>query len=126
MKEHIVPFETAKKLKDEGYPQSSFGNFSMSGPTYVEDGRLYEDGCICYKDDACTAPTISEAMMWLRKEKELHVVCPFYKDVGFYYYVQRIGSAARIVSSFDDSDDCYDSYEQAALAGIEYILNKLI
>lgn len=126
MKEYFVSFELAKKLKEKGYPQRTFGNYDMVGSTYFQDGRHYKDGCICNKNDAYTAPTISEALTWLREEQKLHVVCPFYKDQGYYFYVQSVGNAARIVSSFDDSDDCFDSFESAASKGIEYVLDNLI
>ena len=95
MKEYFVSFEIAKKLKDKGYPQRTFGNYDMVGSTYFEDGRHYKDGCICNKNDAYTAPTISEALTWLREEHKLHVVCPYYKDQGYYFYVQLVGNAGR-------------------------------
>lgn len=125
MNEDFIPFELAVKLKEKGYPQRTFGEYDMQGACYIEDGRFYENGCITEVARAYTAPTISQVLKWLREEKKIHVVCPFYKDKGFYYYVQRLGNAARIVSSFGDSDDCFATYEQAAIAGIEYVLEYL-
>lgn len=112
----FVTFELAKKLKEKGCPQDAFIGYD-------------EFGTLCIGDEhsiVCVSPTISQVLKWLREEMKIHIVCPFYKDKGFYYYVQRIGNAARIVSSFDDSDDCFDTYEHAALAGIEYTLDNLI
>ena len=122
----FVSFELAKKLKEKWYPQNTFGCCDMLGACYIYDGRFYKDGCIVPVDKAFSAPTISQVLKWLREMKGLHVVCPFYKDKGYYYYVQRLGDAARIVSSFDDSDDCFNEYKQAELAGIEYVLDNLI
>ena len=31
MKEYFVSFEIAKKLKDKGYPQRTFGDYDMVG-----------------------------------------------------------------------------------------------
>ena len=126
----IVSFELAKKLKEKGFPQHIVDEAYIVD-NYGEDeydigDRLPIPLIPDYMDDVA-APTISQVLKWLRKEKKLHVVFPFYEDKGFYYYVQRIGNSARIVSSFDDSDTCFDTAEQAALTGIEYVIdNNLI
>ena len=140
--EDFVPFELAVKLNEKGfnwncvsfYPLESFtGEYVDScGDCYevdFEKGELYLNYPLHYKkhETKCLpAPTISQVLKWLRNEKKIHIVCPFYEDKGFYYYIQRIGNGSMIVSSFRDSDDCFDTAEQAAIAGIEYVLDNLI
>lgn len=138
--EDFVNFDIAKKLKEKGftcqYPIAMYNELGVFYALYtsadcnpqiksVFGNREYYD-YDDFDEHDYVAPTISQVLKWLRKEKKIHVVCPFYKDKGFYYYIQRIGNAARIVSSFGDSDDCHEDYEQAALTGIEYVLDKLI
>ena len=125
----IIPFKIAKKLKEKGFPQH------ISDEAYIIDNYGEDEYDIGerlpiplipdYIDDVA-APTITQVLKWLREEKKLNIVCPFYKDRGFFYYVQRIGKAATLVSSIDDSDPCFDTAELAALAGIEYVFDNLI
>lgn len=126
MKEDFVSFELAKKLKENGFPMEIVPIDDCSDKPNPILFALPCDHPEWQYCDAWYIPTISQVLKWLREEKKIHIVCPFYKDKGFYYYVQRIGNAARIVSSFGDSDDCFDTHEQAALAGIEYVLDNLI
>ena len=130
----FVSFEIAKKLKEKGFRENCFAYYNNEHIEYNYEFPLFVNemwfshnsyDSIWHRDNY-DAPTISQVLKWLREEKKIHIVCPFYKDKGFYYYVQRIGNAARIVSSFGDSDDCFDTHEQAALAGIEYVLDNLI
>ena len=111
MNDDFVTYELAVKLKEKGYPIE-----------YKFETKCWSAEC----KRIVVLPNIYKVLNWLRKEKKMHIMCPFYEDKGFYYYVQRIGNAARIVSSFGDSDDCFDTTEQAAIAGIEYVLDNLI
>lgn len=129
MNNDFVPFELAVKLKEKGYPQHITDEAYITD-NYGEDeydigDRLSIPLIPDYMDDVA-APTISQVLKWLREEKKIHIVCPFYEDKGLYYYVQRIGNAVRLVSSFSNRNDCFDTYEQAAIAGIEYVLDNLI
>lgn len=130
----IVSFELAKKLKEKGFPQRpDYFNYSsyydwdgLRKIHSLSNASVWFDPNIS-RDNIYFAPTISQVLKWLREEKKIHIMYPFYEDKGFYYYVQRIGNSARIVSSFDDSDTCFDTAEQAALTGIEYVIdNNLI
>ena len=118
----IVSFEISKKLKEKGFNHKTRCGF-LPPIKFVHEAFTDTDWCA---KNGYPAPTISQVLKWLREEKKIHIVCPFYKDKGFYYYVQRIGNAARVVSSFDDSDTCFDTAELAALAGVEYCLDNLI
>lgn len=126
--EDFVPYEIAKKLKEKGFNEPCFGYYHLDNgdDSFEVCGNGDYDFLNSKNTYRIGAPRISQVLKWLRKEKKLHVVCPFYKDKGYYYYVQNVGNAARIVSSFDDSDECFESSEQAALAGIEHILDNLI
>jgi hypothetical protein len=66
-------------------------------------------------------PTISQVLKWLRDEKKLHIVIPASFDEGYWWEVRDFN---REISEYSDIE--YTSYEQAALAGIEYVLDNLI
>lgn len=123
----IVTFELAKKLKEKGFPQKTAGRYNMIDCFYHEDGKLFFNGGACDVNEAYTAPTISQVLKWLREEKQLYVSIDYVPKIencsDFYYTTIRyIGD---FTSSIHTPGD-YDSYEEAALAGIEYILDNLI
>lgn len=122
--EDFVTFEIAKKLKEKGFPQVTFGNYNMQSACYIEDGRFYENGCITEVSRAYTAPTISQVLKWLRKEKKLHVhpELAYFSKVGLWeVYIVNINDYVQCSTNKE-----YSSYEEAALAGIEYVLDNLI
>ena len=135
--EDFVPFEIAKKLKEKGFtcelPLAMYnetGQFCLltsSAPYHVCDSgykyRMFYD----YEDfdefDYIT-PTISQVLKWLREEKCLHIEIQyiFSEETIWEFEVVLIGSYER----WWNESESLDSYEQAAIAGIEYVLNNLI
>lgn len=133
MTEDFVTYELAIKLKDKGYPQKTSGRYSMNDCFYY-DGRLFFHGGVCDVNEAYTAPTIPQVLKWLREEKDVNVNISYMpkmiKNTGgisndFYYpTLQKIGLFEPTV--FIGEDAIYDTYEEAAIAGIDYYLNNLI
>lgn len=69
-------------------------------------------------------PTISQVLKWLREKKKLHVsIMTFMFKAGWCYEVVRLGENPNLVAAHRNS---YNTYEKAAIAGIEYVLNNLI
>jgi hypothetical protein len=70
------------------------------------------------------APTISQVLKWLREEKCLHIEIQyiFSEETIWDFEVVLIGSYER----WWNESEPLDSYEQAAIAGIEYVLDNLI
>lgn len=111
----FVTFEIAKKLKEKGFNEYSDRSYTKIGlfnytETYKESKEFY-----------CYAPTISQVLKWLRKEKKIYVLIEVeYEDWFEYKIVQTIkgirGSNTRV----------YETFEEAVLAGIEYVLDNLI
>jgi hypothetical protein len=127
MNEDFVSFEIANKLKEKGFPQVKIGTLAM----YNEEGEwyslarnldefeyLFED--FDYHD--CVCPTISQVLKWLREEKRLHIEIRLF-CVGYGFDIIRISDRKKLAWSGTTERA---SYEQAALAGIEYILDNLI
>lgn len=127
MNEDFVPFELAIKLKEKGYPQKTAGRYNMIDCFYYEDGKLFFHGGACDVNEAYTAPTISQVLKWLREEKELHIEIYMYNNYySWEIYNTKIYDADFTQKRVEYSDVDYETYEQAALAGIEYVLDNLI
>lgn len=146
--EDFVTFDIAKKLKEKGFPQVTFGNYNMQSACYIEDGRFYENGCITEVSRAYTAPTIAQALKWLRKEKNIDVeIHPDVGMLGHKVYTSFISTYTEF--RFETSDDVvryrqkkfnptsrlpheiipahvyFNEWEEAALHAIEYVLDNL-
>lgn len=124
--EDFVTFEIAKKLKEKGFPQVTFGNYNMQSACYIEDGRFYENGCITEVSRAYTTPTIAQVLKWLRENKRLEANgCYDNDEEGWMGYVCEMDVPD--LYAFHALKERHKLYEQAAVAAIEYILdNNLI
>lgn len=135
----VVNFEIAKKLKEKGFKQgfNIFGYkliFSDENTIkYISDIGAYE------KEDFginIPCPSISQVLKCLRDEHNLYV-CPTLntyrgkrkKDKAYnlwMFQVKNIANNHLIYPHPLDMHDVYETYEQAAHAGIEYVLDNLI
>ena len=133
--EDFVSFEIAKKLKDKGFPQSPYYvNYS----SYYEWDGLRKINSLCNasvwfdtnisKDNLYFAPTISQVLDWLRRENEIDIaINPIIKYDDNLNRIREYSCdifAPQLNKPYCTS--YYDSYEQASLVGIEYVLNNLI
>lgn len=130
--EDFVSFELAKKLKEKGFPQSKDGIVAMYNENGVFHalcatiGEEYWYGDFDKYDFVC--PTISQVLKWLREEKKLFVL-PNIDDLGWCYSIHYDlywdGSGSLVRSSYH-AKSYFETYEEAALAGVEYVLDNLI
>ena len=135
--EDFVNFEVAKKLKEKGFREKCFGYYSYWGPEvyyYIIQDPIpsrkltFKDfkGCKnSYKEiEKYDAPTISQVLKWLRVEK--NVICLPHIDPAeekWFFYVVKLPQASDFPECM--SSIIYNTYEEAALAGIEYVLDNL-
>lgn len=123
----FVTFELAKKLKEKGFPQKTAGRYNMIDCFYYEDGKMFFHGGACDVNEAYTAPTISQVLKWLREEKKIHVnidIMKSYPEAKLIYWGYNIVLIDKYeVYHFEWNSN---SFEQAALAGIEFVLNNLL
>lgn len=120
----FVTFELAKKLKEKGYPQLKKDTLAM----YCEYGEWfslaqnldeYEYSFVDFDEHDCVAPTISQALKWLREEKKIHIGVLYHGYYAVWIQPMKRNEAEHVIH------DC-KTYEEAELAGIEYVLNNLI
>ena len=123
MSEDFTPFELAVKLKEKGFDEPCYGYYHCNGgnDSFELCGNGDCDFLNSKNKHRIAAPTIPQVLKWLRKEKGMEVYSNYNRVYKHWTYIAR---------AFDDS--CYNSiggfktYEQAALAGIEYVLDNLI
>ena len=131
--EDFVSYDIAVKLKEKGFKEECiayyttdmnfFYNTTLN--SYVVTGfKSFNSNpnSICWK--RIDVPTISQVLKWLRENKKLHVsIMTFMFRAGWCYEVVRLGENPKLVAAHRNS---YNTYEKAAIAGIEYVLNNLI
>ena len=136
----FVNFEIAKKLKEKGFKEEClchyigedlFSNIEspIANNQFWFSHNKYDN--IWHRDNV-DAPTISQVLKWLREEKnisiEVSIHCSLKWMCGIYDFSDGIADFTQY--DYNGIDDTvyilYDSYEQAALAGIEYVLDNLI
>ena len=149
--EDFVSFKLAQRLKEKGFTiptKSIFGMYNEIGVfhalTTSADYDICDSGfkCRCYYDyddfdeRDFIAPTISQVLKWLRKEKNVHIKASVYQDESedsdgrivdkwcFWNWDIQSCISGNILQDGDDTQ--YESYEEASLAGIEYCLDNLI
>lgn len=125
--EDFVNFKLAQKLKEKGFSLEKteiYGKFDNDGLFHPQLYFNYIETMDC---DEIIAPTISQVLKWLRKEKKIYVGVTYlprdvdYKDL-YYAYIQRIGYYKKTIYT----NDSYDNWEEAALNGINCVLDNLI
>jgi hypothetical protein len=131
MHEDFVSFSIAKKLKEKGYPQAEKNALAM----YNKDSEWYslsptlDDFYYDFRDfdeNDCVSPTISQVLKWLREEKGLSLnVYPSYFANLLYWTCDVISFIGEISIEKRLGGDV-KTYEEAAIAGIEYVLDNLI
>ena len=110
----FVTFEIARKLKDKGFDW--------------ETSNVYERNTLACRYEDYPKPTISQVLKWLRENKHLFVEIFMYHNHYMWeiYNTDMYNNEDGSQKSEGHSGKKYVSYELAALAGIEYVLDNLI
>ena len=124
-----VSFDLAKKLKEKGFNHKTRCGF-LPPIKFVHEAFTDTDWCA---KNGYPAPTISQVLKWLREEKKISIEPTIHctlKWVSGIYSFDDGGLADFSQYTVEGTDDTvyifHDSYEQAALAGIEYVIDNLI
>lgn len=127
----FVPFEIAKKLKDKEFPQRpDYFNYSsyydwdgLRKIHSLSNASVWFDPNIS-RDNLYFAPTISQVLKWLREEKNI-ILTPnpsYFKEDCCLGWDCDVWICGNYIHCCKD----YKTYEQASIAGIEYVLDNLI
>lgn len=136
--EDFVTYDLAVKLKEKGFKEKCVAYYwekiNEHTPSFVVEDNIPDDG-ICIIDllsehnkaewsPFIDAPTICQALKWLRETKNIEVVASFsYKNKVWGY---QVGDMTLLEDSILSYDYSFPTYEEAALAGIEYVLDNLM
>ena len=131
--EEIVNFWIAKKLKEKGFREKClhrYGPYSKTPhlnqvevdfPREVDYSEFYKCYNV-YEENDIDAPTISQVLKWLRGKDIMVEIPPVLCDDGTWTFSFRV-QTKRL---YDRSTKDYTSYESAALACIEHVLDNLL
>ena len=122
----FVTFEIAKKLDEVGFEWDT--------------SEMFERNILVGRYDDYRKPTISQVLKWFREENKLHITLLYITDSSmdadlnicdercyFGFSVISLNDGSTLYDSYEESSVIeYKTYELAALAGIEYVLNNLI
>lgn len=140
----FVNFNLAKKLKDLGFNEPCIYAYCEKGGwnmytqkhepiTYIlrTDGNpfgTYYTGKKWNKEYKtnknkiqCSAPTISQVLKWLRDDKKIYVTVNVEREDWFEYKIVQTIKNTRCTGNH-----VYETYDDAMLTGIEYVLDNLI
>lgn len=125
--EDFVTFEIAKKLKTKGFPQ---GNEEDITKLYYQISDNLQSAIMLSegKDVKWQCPFIDEVLKWLRDEKDIFIEITVDVNDKFNYYfgIYKKGNDTWEYIGQNDTYDYFEMYEEAAMAGIEWVLNNLI
>ena len=144
MSEDFVPFELAKKLQEKGCSLKCLAIYTNVGILHCNESlgphETYMDLLEMHNNQRSRgfiydAPTISQVLKWLREDKVISVE-PYASASGWRvticraYHQDRCDAGGgtclkREVIGYNDGG-AFEKYEEAALAGIEYVIDNLI
>lgn len=129
MKEDFVGYDLAVKLKEKGFDEPCYGYYHLNGgdDSFELCGNDSFDFLNSLNRFRIASPFISQALKWLREEKKIHVeidLMKAYPEAKLTYWGYNIVLIDKYeVYHFEWNSN---TYEQAALAGIEYVIDNLI
>ena len=135
----FVTFEIAKKLREKGFKDKCLATYNNCGEFEYNELESFEIESIVSTDSLLysqnnvgsnfwtDAPTISQVLKWLREEKKIHIVI----DITNYGFISSTISFKWDKSYCENEIEHYDhegysTYEEATIAGIEYVIDNLI
>lgn len=129
MNEDFVPYELAVKLKEKGFDEPCYGYYYCNGgnDSFEVCGNGDRDFLNSKNLYRVAAPTISQVLKWLREEKKIHIAVDIMKAYPAANII-KWGYNVVLIDKYEvyHHDWNSDSYEQATLVGIEYVLDNLI
>ena len=116
----FVTYGLALKLEAKGFDNDFNYGYNDKGDICVPVYNIDEDQLMTMTP----CPEIHEVLKWLREKKNIEVVASFsYRDRVWGYQVGDMTLSEDSILAYDYS---FPTYEEAALAGIEYVINNLI
>ena len=148
----FVDKKLAIKLRNKGFDKPCFGYYYVETPTGFTDGKLvlsrYYGRGGTFMDtlkrhdlpyttsNIVDAPTIEQVLEWLREDCGLYIsiACSRNYDIdadgrelgSWVYWWYEIYAHLSADLIYQDDEKEYETYDEAILAGIEYVVEHLI
>lgn len=123
MKEDFVTYDLAVKLKEKGFNAECHAYYEPLKHC-LNLSRVFKTNSLAENYNCITAPTIYQVLKWLREEKKIFILIDIRKDLSWFYEIWGIEISLHPLGCVPYQKS--QSYEQAALAGIEYVIDNLI
>ena len=128
--EDFVTYELSVKLKEKGF-NIPFYFYYRTDDKLLHHANITNpleyDGYGGYVDDEVViAPTISQVLKWLREKYSIHISTKPYPCEDGLMWLYEIRKFSKYISAVVANKTGFVKEEQAAIAGIEYVLNTLI
>ena len=127
MEKEFIPYEESVKLKELGFDEPCFGKYLSNLQSDWKKFELilemgmneeFEDNRNIYLlEEACSAPTFSQAFRWFREKYKLHSTITSISQESWQWHITKPGES---LGKLYDED--FYTYEEAELA----CLKKLI
>lgn len=129
--EDFVDFYLTKKLKEKGFQEECLCHYVDVDLVYnIESPIANNQLWFCHNKydniwhrDNYDAPTISQVLNWLRKEKKIYLELVIVVDTEYMCDIYKIDE--RPIECLG-STEYFKTPEQAAIAGIEYVIDNII
>ena len=140
----FVDKQLALKLKEKGFDRPCFGyyqedefNLNLTSIRLLFGGNV-TDTMVLHQgeNDIVDAPTIEQVLEWLREDCGLHIamVCSRNYDIdadgrelgSWVYWWYEIYAHLSADLIYQEEEKEYDTYDEAILEGIEYVIDNLI
>lgn len=124
----FVNFDLAVKLKEKGFrkPCILYYNSDKVRTWFNEPDIAKNFIPTTLGNDDVLAPTISQVLKWLREKKKIHIELwvSGKQPIKWHHTIHTLNNQGERKGW--SSGEIRNNYEQAALAGIEYVLDNLI
>lgn len=126
---NFVSFEIAKKLKEKGFREDCIAKVNLDNTITFNHvfGNDIRTVLKCHNklNPYVDAPTISQVLKWLREEKKIYVMIDrsFSVENSWHYVICNNDDFEHLIQQESIPNR---TWEQAALVGIEYVLDNLI
>ena len=131
-KEQIINPEIIEKhgdLTDDGYYEltKDCGGPYKFNEVYIYDYKLMLKRDVWVEKEMVYAYTIEQVLKWIRVEKKIYVGIAYMPKIDnnedvYYPTIQKIGDFEPMY--FSSNDKNFNSYEDACISGIEYLMNN--
>lgn len=133
----FVDKQLALKLQEKGFDRPCFGEYRYGHNNFIPfltDGDESFEELLQYSY-FIPAPTIEQVLEWLREDKKIHItvnalpsICKNFMSVQEHRLIfdVRVSSFKEEVFNYYDLDEPYFKYDDACIAGINFIVEHLI